>query len=79
MRLEPMAKRGDNGEGPFAELQDGRMVCMTCAKVWLLSSASRGLRPVSTWLARSNDSSVPFPLQYYFRKGVFTLTLLKLR
>lgn len=33
MRLEPNPKPDGRGEGPFAELQDGRMVCMPCAQV----------------------------------------------
>lgn len=33
MRLEPMSVPGGGGEGPFAELSDGRMVCIACAQV----------------------------------------------
>lgn len=33
MRLEPMSAPGGSGEGPFAELSDGRMLCMACAQV----------------------------------------------
>ncbi|CAM9111070.1 unnamed protein product [Ascophyllum nodosum] len=39
MRLEPNAKPGGGGEGPFAQLQDGRMVCITCAKTAVVDSS----------------------------------------
>lgn len=34
MRLEPGPIPGGGGEGAFAELSDGRMLCMSCAQVF---------------------------------------------
>ncbi|CAN0124504.1 unnamed protein product, partial [Hapterophycus canaliculatus] len=39
MRLEPMATPGYGGEAPFAELSDGRMLCMACVQTAVVDSS----------------------------------------